>query len=155
MISARAGSSTRLVLAILLFALALGAPVALSAAPRQEDPPPPPEKVRFQLQATPRHGFEPLNVMLYARLEGVTPGETRFCHAGVEWIGETRSGRVMRSTEDARCIHPSELLRVDHSFSKPLHIDVPAIYRYHVVLHLKDGSEVRSNDVEVRVIATH
>jgi len=133
----------------------LGVPAALSAAPKQEDPPATPERVKFQLQATPRHGFEPLDVTLYARLEGVAPGETRFCHAGVEWIGETRSGRVMRSTEDARCIHPDDLLRVDHSFSKPVHIDVPAIYRYHVVLHLKDGGEVRSNEVEVRVIATH
>jgi hypothetical protein len=107
------------------------------------------------MQASPRHGFEPLDVTLYARLEAVPPGETRFCHAGVEWIGETRSGRVMRSTEDARCIHPENVMRVDHSFSKVLHLDVPNIYRYHLVLHLKDGAEIRSNEVEVRVIATH
>lgn len=141
--------------AVLCLALA-GSFVAPGAAEQKtEDPPGPPEGVKLLLQATPRHGFEPLDITLYARLEGVPRGETRFCHAGVEWIGETRSGRVMRSTEDARCIHPADLLRVDHSFSKPLHLDVPTIYRYHVVLHLKDGSVVRSNDVEVRVIATH
>jgi hypothetical protein len=112
-------------------------------------------KVSLILQASPRHGFDPLDVTLYARLEGVPDGEKRFCHAGVEWIGETPNGRVMRSTEDARCLHPPDVTRVEHSFSKALHIERPATYRYHVILHLKDGGTVRSNEVEVRVISSH
>lgn len=111
-------------------------------------------KAKFVLQARPRHGFQPLDVTLYARLEDVPEGEDSFCHAGLEWIGETRSGRVMRSTEDARCIHPADVKRVDHSYTKTLHVSRPAIYRYHAVLHLKDGSVLRSNVVEVRVIST-
>jgi hypothetical protein len=140
-----------------LFCLALAAAHSIvpSVGAGKDDPQTPPEakKIQLVLQASPRYGFQPLDVTLYARLEGVPGDDDRFCHAGVEWIGETRGGRVMRSTEDARCIHPDELTRVEHTFSKYLHLYRPAIYRYHIVLHLKDGGEIKSNLVDVRVIS--
>lgn len=142
----------RLLPALLLAALAVQ-PMAARAAGDEEEPSRR-ERTRLFLQATPRHGFNPLEITLYARLEGVPEGETRFCHAGVEWIGETRSGRVMRSTEDARCIHPKDVKRVDHSFSKDVYISRPSVYRYYVVLHMKDGSIIKSNAVDVRVISS-
>jgi hypothetical protein len=139
-----------------LLALSIAGPSPARSQDSEDDPSPSSSgKPRLVLQASPRHGFQPLDVALYARLEDVPEGELRFCHAGVEWIGETRSGRVMRSTEDARCIHPEDVKRVDHSFSKEITISRPSIYRYSVILHLKGGELIRSNVVEVRVLSTH
>jgi len=59
----------------------------------------------------------------------------------------------MRSTEDARCLHPPEETRVEHSWTKLLYLDEEGIYRYQVALHLKDGGEIESNPVDVRVLA--
>lgn len=115
--------------------------------------PPEPDEPTLILKVSPRHGFKPLDVTLYARLDGLREGTTRFCHAGIEWLAESVHGRVMRSTEDARCIHPKELKRIDHSYTKHVHLSNTGIYRYQVILHLKDGGEILSNKVDVRVMS--
>lgn len=107
------------------------------------------------LQASPRYGFLPIYVTLYGRLEGVPTGDRGYCHAGVEWTGETGQGIVMRSTEDARCLHPEGETRIEHSYTKTLYLDNEGIYRYKLTLHLNNGTKLQSNTVDVRVISTH
>ena len=92
---------------------------------------------------------------LYARLEGVKRGDTRFCHAGVEWTGETGNGQVMRSTEDSRCIHAEGDARVEHSYTKTVDLDQEGIYRYRATLHLNDGKLLQSNTVDVRALTAN
>jgi hypothetical protein len=93
-------------------------------------------------------------VTLYARLEGVPRGDVSFCHAGVEWTGETGAGQVMRSTEDARCLHAEGETRIEHSYTKTLTIPQEGIYRYRLALHLNDGRKITSNTADVRVLAS-
>jgi hypothetical protein len=111
-----------------------------------------PLPVALILKVSPRHGFRPLSVTLYARLQGVAEGTDRFCHAGIEWIGQNRGNRVMRSTEDARCLHPKAETRVEHSWTKTLSLGTPGIFRYQVTLHLKSGEKIMSNTVDVRIL---
>lgn len=94
-------------------------------------------------------------VTLYVRLEGVPEGTQRFCHAGIEWTGESRGERIMRSTEDARCLHPPDETRVEHSWTKELNLPDEGIFRYQVTLHLKDGGLLRSNTADVRVLSNY
>jgi len=114
-----------------------------------------PAKPKLTLQATPRNGFLPLNVTLYGRLEGVAREDTRFCHAGIEWTGETGAGQVMRSTEDTKCLHPPEETVIEHSYQKAIYLDREGIFRYQLILHLNDGEKIRSNTVDVRVLSNH
>ncbi len=58
----------------------------------------------------------------------------------------------MRSTEDARCIHPEGEPRIEHSYTKTLVLNRSGIFRYQLILHLNDGKKVRSNTVDVRVL---
>ncbi len=129
-----------------------GMPAAQEEEGKNAEPPKPDEPTLI-LKVSPRHGFRPLDITLYARLEGLREGNTRFCHAGIEWLAESVYGRVMRSTEDARCIHPEDLKRIDHSYTKHVQLYEPGIYRYQVILHLKDGGEIHSNKVDVRVMS--
>ena len=93
---------------------------------------------------------------LYARLVGIPKGDKSYCHAGVEWTGETGAGIVMRSTEDATCLHPENETRVEHSYTKFIYLDEEGVYRYKVTLHLNDGRTIQSNTADVRAISpTH
>lgn len=91
-------------------------------------------------------------VTLYGRLEGIAQGDTRFCDAGVEWTGESGNGQVMRSTEDAKCVHPDNTSRVEHSYSKVIYLGDEGVFRYQLTLHMNDGKLLRSNKVDVRTI---
>ncbi|MBI3450334.1 MAG: hypothetical protein HY049_15645 [Acidobacteria bacterium] len=107
------------------------------------------------LQVNPRNGFLPLTVTLYGRLEGVEKADTRFCHAGVEWTGETGAGQVMRSTEDTKCLHAPTDTVIEHAYQKTIQLSNEGIYRYQLILHLNNGEKIRSNSVDVRAISNN
>jgi len=94
-----------------------------------------------------------LTVTLYGRLEGVDKADSRFCHAGIEWTGETGAGQIMRSTEDTRCLHSPNDTVIEHAYQKTFVLDAEGIYRYQLTLHLNNGEKVRSNKVDIRVLS--
>jgi hypothetical protein len=96
-----------------------------------------------------------LTVTLYGRLEGVESTDTRFCHAGVEWTGETGAGQVMRSTEDTRCLHKPTDTVIEHAYQKTFVLDTEGIFRYQLILHLNGGDKIRSNTVDIRAMSSH
>jgi len=114
-----------------------------------------PAKPTLTLQASSRNGFLPLSVTLYGRLEGVSRDETRFCHAGVEWTGQTGAGQVMRSTEDTKCLHAPEETTIEHAYQKTIVLTNEGIFRYQLILHLNDGGRIRSNTIDIRVMSNH
>jgi hypothetical protein len=135
--------------------LSAGASAITAAKRKATDSPASPDKPTLILQVAPKFGFIPFSVSLYGRLEGVPRADTRFCHAGVEWTGETGAGIVMRSTEDARCIHPEGETRIEHSYTKAIYMNTEGIYRYKLTLHLNNGDKIQSNTVDVRAINNH
>src|SRR5262249_13976147 len=116
---------------------------------------PPPDKPTLSLQASTRNGFLPLSVTLYGRLEGVDRSDTHFCHAGIEWTGETGAGQVMRSTETARCLHDPNDTVIEHAYQKSFVLDREGLYRYQLILHLNGGGKVRSNTIDINAMSPH
>jgi len=107
------------------------------------------------LTASPLFGYAPLNVQLVATLTGVDPQDRNFCHAGITWIrvdpGPSPENET-RVSETPRCVHGEDELKVATTFSKSFDLDLPGSYLYRVVVAGKDGSQIRSNFVTVRVL---
>jgi hypothetical protein len=141
---------------VIALSAALGA-ATLTLGAKKAAPPEPGTAPRptLQLQASTRNGFLPLHVTLYGRLEGVSRDEVRFCHAGVEWVGQTGAGQVMRSTEDTKCLHPAGETTIEHAYQKSLVLENEGIFRYQLILHLNNGEKVRSNTIDIRVMSNH
>ena len=87
--------------------------------------------------------------------EGVARDDTRFCHAGVEWTGQTGAGRVLRSTEETTCLHPPGDTTIEHAYQKSIVLENEGIFRYQLILHLHNGEKIRSNTVDIRVMSNH
>ena len=138
-----------------ILSVALAAALAAStagAAKREKETAPEPSGPELKLSATPKHGFRPLALTLMAHLRGVAAHDDNFCHPGVEWEWVTPSGLTETSREDPRCLHPPEQGKVELTYSRQSVIDRPGIYVHRLILHLKDGTTVRSNTQEIRVL---
>ena len=107
------------------------------------------------LTASPMFGYAPLTVQLVATLTGVDPQDRNFCHAGITWIrvdpGASPENET-RVSETPRCVHGEEEIRVATTYSKSFDLEFPGSYLYRVVIAGKDGSQIHSNFVTIRVI---
>jgi hypothetical protein len=145
-------SATRRWITILLVLLGISVSTADGKRPDSVD-----EKKsrKVSLTASPLFGYAPLNVQLVATLSGIDSQDRNFCHAGITWIrvdpGASPENET-RMSETPRCIHGEGELRVNTTFSKTFDLDFPGSYLYRVVITGKDGSEIRSNFVTVRVL---
>lgn len=143
-------ASIRRILSVALTG-ALAASTA-GAAKREKETAPEPRGPELKLSATPRHGFRPVVLTLMAHLRGVEEHDYNYCHPGIEWESVTPSGLTETSREDARCLHPPEQGKVELTYSRVVVIDRPGLYVHRLILHLKDGTTLRSNTQEIRVL---
>lgn len=110
---------------------------------------------KLSLTVTPAFGFTPLAVQLVATLSGVGPRNANFCHAGVTWVridpgSSPETGAKL--SEHPRCVHSEDKIFVATTFSKSFDLISPGSYLYRVIIEAKDGSQIKSNFVKVRVL---
>jgi len=110
---------------------------------------------KLSLTATPAFGFTPLAVQLMATLSGVTSRDANYCHAGVTWVridpgSSPETGAKM--SERPRCVHSEDKIFVATTFSKSFDLISPGSYLYRVIVEAKDGTQIKSNFVKVRVL---
>ena len=110
---------------------------------------------KVSLTATPAFGFTPLAVQLVATLSGVGSRDSNFCHAGVTWVridpgSSPETGAKM--SELPRCVHSEDKIFVPTTFSKSFDLISPGSYLYRVIIETKDGSQIKSNFVTIRVL---
>ena len=120
---------------------------------------PEPAETRHQpkllLSSTPSFGFAPLTVQLVATLTGVEPKDPNYCHPAITWVRVDPGAspeKETRVTEAPRCVHPDEEVSVVTTFSKSFELAYAGSYLYRVSLIGKDGKEIRSNYVTVKVL---
>ncbi len=119
-------------------------------APKEEKRSP-----RLLLNGSPVYGFAPLNIQLVATLTGIDPVDPNYCHAAVTWVRVdpgTSPEKETRLTEAPRCLHDENELHVTTTFSKNFEISYPGSYLYRISVTGKDGREIRSNYLTVRVL---
>ena len=110
---------------------------------------------KLLLSASPVYGFAPLSVQLVATLSGIDPRNPNFCHATVTWIRVDPGAspeKETRLTEAPRCVHAESESSVPTTWSKTFDLDWPGSYLYRVQVAGKDGKEVRSNYVTVKIL---
>ncbi len=110
---------------------------------------------KIALTASPAFGFSPLSVQLVATLSGIHAGDANFCHAGVTWIRidpDSGADTGTKLSEDPGCVHGEGEVSVATTFSKSFDLYAPGSYLYRVIVDGKDGTQVKSNFVKVRVI---
>jgi hypothetical protein len=110
---------------------------------------------RLLLNGSPVYGFAPLNIQLVATLTGIDPVDPNYCHAAVTWVRVdpgTSPEKETRLTEAPRCLHDENELHVTTTFSKNFEISYPGSYLYRISVTGKDGREIRSNYLTVRVL---
>ena len=110
---------------------------------------------KLSLTATPAFGFTPLAVQLVATLSGIGSRDANFCHAGVTWVridpgSSPETGAKM--SEHPRCVHSEDKVFVATTFSKSFDLMSPGSYLYRVIIEAKDGTQIKSNFVKVRVL---
>ena len=90
-----------------------------------------------------------------ATLSGIDPKDANFCHASVTWVrvdpGPSPE-KETRLTEAPRCVHDEDEPSVATTFSKSFDLNLPGSYLYRVSVAGKNGKEVRSNYVTVKVL---
>jgi hypothetical protein len=99
-----------------------------------------------------------MNVQLVATLTGVESSDPNFCHAAVTWVRVDPAStpeKETRLTEAPRCLHDENELHVSTTFSKTFEISFPGSYLYRISVTGKDGKEIRSNYLTVRVLRVH
>ena len=143
-------------LGLLTLILSLQFAIALAGIARKE----PSDKLgrpspKLVLAASPAFGFAPLNVQLVATLNGIDPQDANFCHAAVTWVRVDTGAspeKETRITEAPRCVHEGEEPSVPTTFSKSFELLSPGSFLYRVRISGKDGKEVHSNYVTIKVL---
>jgi hypothetical protein len=113
------------------------------------------KKPKVVLSASPAFGFPPLSVQLVGTLSGVDARDPNFCHAGVTWVRVDPGSRPETGTklsEVPRCLHPEKEVSVPTTFSKTFDLYEPGSYLYRLIIQGKDGAQLRSNYVTVKVM---
>jgi hypothetical protein len=119
-----------------------------SEKPERQEP-------KLNLAATPAFGFAPLEVQMVATLTGVDPNDTNFCHAAVTWVRVDPGSspeKQTRITEAPRCVHEADHPSVATTYSKSFELSLPGSYLYRVSVSGKDGRDISSNYVTVKVL---
>ena len=147
---ARQALPFRVLLALLLV---LTAPRHLIGA--EEKGATPEKRPRLALNASPSFGYAPVTVQLVATLTGVDKKDPNFCHAGITWVRVDPSASPERETylsETPRCVHEGSQVEVTTTFSKSFELDRAGTYLYRAMVEGKDGTQVRSSYVTVKVL---
>lgn len=147
----RLGELSFLSLVLLLTLLAGPAAAGKKGQGEKQDRPEP----KLNLTVTPAFGFAPLEVQLVATLSGVDPNDLNFCHAAVTWTRVDPGSspeKQTRITEAPRCVHEADQLSVNTTFSKSFELASPGSYLYRVSVSGKDGKEIFSSYVTVKVL---
>jgi len=124
-------------------------------AGKSPEPPEEPHHAKLFLTCTPAFGFAPLTVQLVATLRGVEPHDPNYCHPAITWVRVDPGAapeKETRVTEAPRCVHPDQEVSVVTTFSKSFELAYAGSYLYRVSLFGKDGKEIRSNYVTVKVL---
>jgi len=111
---------------------------------------------RLVLEATPRLGFRPLEVVLTGTLHGVSRSDENFCHVDEIWVAKRPNDSAAReriSAHRPRCHHPPEERRVHLRFYKDVRLSSPGVYSYRLVLEPRNGEPVRSNPLTIQALA--
>ena len=136
---------------ILLLSLAV-VPALADKGPSSEESGPQP---KLALTSTPSFGFAPITVQLVATLTGIDPKDSNFCHAAVTWVRVDPGAspeKETRVTEAPRCVHDEDEPSVATTYSKSFDLYQPGSYLYRVSVFGKNGKEIRSNYVTVKVL---
>jgi len=110
---------------------------------------------KLSLASTPAFGFAPVTVQLVASLTGIDPGDPNFCHAAIAWVRIDPGAspeKETRFSETPRCVHGESESSVATTFSKAFELDRSGSYLYRVSVVGKNGKEVRSNYVTIKVL---
>jgi|GEM_PF-1942585 len=110
---------------------------------------------KLNLTATPAFGFAPLTVQLVATLTGIDPKDPNFCHAAVTWVRVDPGAspeKETRVTEAPRCVHDEDEPSVATTFSKSFDLYQAGSYLYRVSVFGKNGKEIRSNYMTIKVL---
>ncbi len=110
---------------------------------------------KLALTSTPSFGFAPITVQLVATLTGIDPKDSNFCHAAVTWLRVDPGAspeKETRVTEAPRCVHGENEPSVATTFSKSFDLYRAGSYLYRVSVVGKNGKEIRSNYVTVKVL---
>lgn len=111
-----------------------------------------PTKPALHLRADIQAGFTPLTIHFTSRLENVEADAEEFCHAGT-FLMLGGSERII-SGENPACLHPPEQRKVSLSFSHTFTVTRSGYYEFLTMVKKKDGTEIRSNAVPVRVLSS-
>lgn len=136
---------------ILLLLFAMVQVLAGKDSPSGEDG----RQPKLALTSTPSFGFAPVTVQLVATLTGIDPEDPNFCHAAVTWVRVDPGAspeKETRVTEAPRCVHDEDESSVATTFSKSFDLYRAGSYLYRVSVVGKDGKEIRSNYVTVKVL---
>ena len=148
-------------LVLLVFAVALMLPLAQAfgdskkEAPSKEVPKEEKPSPKLLLNGSPVYGFAPMNIQLVATLTGIDPDDPNYCHAAVTWVRVDPAStpeKETRLTEAPRCLHDENELHVTTTFSKTFEIVYSGSYLYRISVTGKNGREIRSNYLTVRVL---
>ena len=139
--------------AIFMLASTLASPLGFQEADGKGAEPE--KRPRLALSASPAFGYAPVTVQLVATLTGVDKKDPNFCHAGITWVRVDPSASPERETwlsETPRCVHEDGQVEVTTTFSKSFELDRAGNYLYRAIVEGKDGSQIRSSYVTVRVL---
>ena len=128
--------------------------IPADAGKKKSSPPEQPSAKLF-LTSSPSFGFAPVTVQLVATLRGIDLKDTNYCHASITWVRVDPGAspeKESRFTEAPRCVHGNHETEVTTTFSKSFELNSPGSYLYRVSVAGKDGREIRSNYVTVKVL---
>lgn len=110
---------------------------------------------KLALTSTPAFAFAPVTVQLVATLTGIDSKDPNFCHAAVTWVRVDPGAspeKEIRVTEAPRCVHDEAEPSVATTYSKSFDLYRAGSYLYRVSVFGKNGKEIRSNYVTVKVL---
>jgi hypothetical protein len=119
------------------------------------DPTQPESQPKLALTSTPAFAFAPVTVQLVATLTGIDSKDPNFCHAAVTWVRVDPGAspeKEIRVTEAPRCVHDEAEPSVATTYSKSFDLYRAGSYLYRVSVFGKNGKEIRSNYVTVKVL---
>ena len=142
--------------ALLLASLAALAEDTPGSGTEKAVPPKPP----LHLDVSTYYGFLPLKLTLDADLGAAVLSEAESCSVVAEWVGEQVNPGILSGTKRMRrntketlpCVAGRGPADLPRTFRKEMTLKEPGVYTYRVLLKMKDGRTLSSNnrDVEVR-----
>ncbi len=113
------------------------------------------DRPRLRLVADKAVGFSPVEVVVTARLTGIAPDDSNFCHAAVTWIRidpAHTEDEPLRVRENPACRHPDDESRVILSYTKRFVLRRVGVHMIRMRIEGKDGRTVESGYTSIRVL---